>query len=101
MIAAGIIIIVLSMIILIAGCLIDNMGKGHSLRAIWCFLGGALFMLGVELPLPPIKERKNEDFTVVTPNNCEIKKEIFINKDNVSDTTYYYNFTDGTVKDTE
>ena len=53
------------------------------------------------LILPPLKERRNANFTVVTDRPCKIEKEIFINKDNTSDTTFYYNFINGTVKDTE
>ena len=104
MIAAGTFVTFLALVLLYVGISEKDMGEsetGHGLRAVFCYVGGILFAFGVMLILPPLKERRNANFTVVTDRPCKIEKEIFINKDNTSDTTFYYNFINGTVKDTE
>lgn len=93
MILAGFIIFIIALGLLILGGTSDNEAGGRVL----CALGGFALVLAFNFLLPPFKDRKNEDFQVKTNNKVEINKEVFIDKNNKADTTYYYIFKDSDV----
>lgn len=103
MIAIGVLLILIGLVIYFFCGTYEDTGEknGHWVRASFCLLGGVVLCLGLILIIPPIKERENEDFTVTTKSRCNVQTEIFINKDKTSDTTFYYNFKNATVKATE
>lgn len=97
MIAGGVILLIFAFLLLIYGCFCDDEVGGKTL----CAIGGFVMVFGLNCLLPPFKDRTDEDFTVKTKNKVEIKKEVFIDKDNNSDTTYYYMFSKSSVIDTK
>lgn len=97
MIACGVICLIFSLLLLTWGCFCDDEVWGKCL----CALSGFVAVFGLNCLLPPFKDRTDEDFTVKTNNKVEIKKEVFIDKNNNADTTYYYMFSESSVIETK
>ena len=97
MIAGGVILLIFGFLLLILGGFSNNEIGGKSA----CAFGGFVIVLGLNCILPPFKNMTDEDFTVKTKNTVEVKKEVFIDKDNNADTTYYYVFRESSVINTE
>ena len=93
MILAGFIIFIIALGLLIIGGASDDKACGKVL----CAIGGFALVLALNFLLPPFKDRKNEDFQVKTNNKVKINKEVFIDKNNNADTTYYYIFQESDV----
>lgn len=84
----GIILVIVGFFCAAIGPAIDN---EHGFTKFFCgFAGGIAICIG-GFCLTKI-EIKNGDFRVATRELPEIKKEIFIDSENNSDTTYYYYF---------
>lgn len=77
-------------ILLFAGMLTIKAKDEIQMSKILCFLAGMFFIFGLSAFIQ-LKDRTQEDFSVRTKEKPTVKYEIFI-KDNIPDTTFYYNF---------
>lgn len=100
MIAGGITFLIVGIILLLfGGIFTDDSGKITFVNVLMGFFSGLLIILALNCLLPPFKDRTNDEFKVETKSVPTVQKEIFINVDGKSDTTYYYIFENGTVKE--
>lgn len=91
---AIIVCLVCGIILLIACIMVDD----DSASKVYGIISGFMITWGIIFLVPPIKERTNEEFKVLTNEKAKIEKEIFIDTNSNIDTTYHYIFKNGTVK---
>jgi hypothetical protein len=95
MVLTGIMFIILGIVIFIFSLLNDKLTENG--KILWHWVSGFIICYGLFGTLPPIKLPKNTDINVQTKQVPEVKKEIFVNNQGKSDTTYYYMFTNSSV----
>ena len=95
MVLAGIIFIVVGIIMLIVSIMNNKLDEDS--KTFWHCMSGFTICYGLFGILPPLKFPKNTDINVQTKQIPEVKKEIFVNTQGKSDTTYYYMFTNSSV----
>lgn len=91
MVLAGIIFIILGIALFIYSLLSDKLTENE--KIFWHWMSGFIMCYGLFGILPPLKLPENTDINVQTKQIPEVKKEIFVNTQGKSDTTYYYMFT--------